>query len=58
MRELPLPWKLPIFVVAVVAGLLVWHWADSADAYFNRWASAELTQRIYNADFRLAQSCP
>ena len=41
--------------VVLLVVLLVWHWADNADAYFNRWASAEQTQRIYNADLRLAQ---
>jgi hypothetical protein len=45
---------LPALVAVLLAGLLVWHAADSAAAYFVRWAGAEQTQRIYNADFRAA----
>jgi len=35
-------------------GLIAWHTADNAAAYFHDWALAGPTQRIYNADFRLA----
>jgi len=38
----------------VLVGLLSWQVADTAVAYFRDWATAERTQRIYNADFRLA----
>ena len=38
----------------VLVGLLSWQIADTAVAYFRDWATAERTQRIYNADFRLA----
>ena len=38
----------------VLVGLLSWQFADNAIAYFRDWAMAERTQRIYNADFRLA----
>jgi hypothetical protein len=44
----------PMAAGVLLAGLLIWHTADSAAAYFVRWADAEPTQRIYNADFRAA----
>jgi hypothetical protein len=42
---------LPIFILA---GLLFWHASSDAMAYFDTWAHAKQTQRIYNADFRAA----
>jgi hypothetical protein len=45
---------LPALAGVLLAGLLFWQAADSAAAYFVRWAGAEQTQRIYNADFRAA----
>ena len=45
---------LPVLASVLLAGLLIWHAADSGTAYFVRWADAEQTQRIYNADFRAA----
>jgi hypothetical protein len=43
---------------ALAVALLLWHYTDGANAYFNQWAQAEPTQRIYNADFRLAARAP
>jgi hypothetical protein len=42
------------FSAAALLLLLTWHFTDNAIAYFRDWATAESTQRIYNADFRLA----
>jgi Dolichyl-phosphate-mannose-protein mannosyltransferase len=49
------PWRvLPMLAGVMLAGLLIWHAVDNGTGYFLRWADAEPTQRIYNADFRAA----
>lgn len=49
------PRRLPAWpAAAAILALLAWHAAGNAGAYFRDWALAEPTQRIYNADFRLA----
>jgi hypothetical protein len=45
---------VPAVAGVLLVGLLIWHAAGSGTAYFIRWADAEPTQRIYNADFRAA----
>jgi hypothetical protein len=45
---------LTVAAGVLLAGLLLWHTAESGAAYFLHWANAEQTQRIYNADFRAA----
>jgi hypothetical protein len=54
VARLPASAGLPALGGVLLAALLVWHAVDSETAYFLRWASAEQTQRIYNADFRAA----
>jgi hypothetical protein len=41
-------------LIIVMLALLLWHLAESGQAYFVTWAQAGPTQRIYNADFRAA----
>jgi hypothetical protein len=48
------PGRLTALAGVLLAGLLLGHALDSGTAYFVRWANAEQTQRIYNADFRAA----
>jgi Dolichyl-phosphate-mannose-protein mannosyltransferase len=48
------PGWLTVLASVLLAGLLLGQAVDSGAAYFLRWANAEQTQRIYNADFRAA----
>jgi len=50
-RHAPRDFAVP---AVVLAGLLAWQVVDGCTAYFQTWAQAEPTQRIYNADFRAA----
>jgi hypothetical protein len=48
------PPKAQWLAVGLGAVLVVSQWIVNGQAYFEQWASAEPTQRIYNADFRAA----
>jgi hypothetical protein len=54
VRVRPTRILLSVAAALLLAGLLLWHSVESATAYFLRWADADQTQRIYNADFRAA----
>lgn len=48
------PGWAPAALAATALALVVYQWIESGQVYFVRWANAEPTQRVYNADWRAA----